>query len=185
MVPHVSSPSQLAVDSDSGSLKNQTESPFYSFKVANSAGKLIDIANYKGKVVLVVNVASLCGFTPQYKDLETLYQKYKDRGFEILAFPCNQFGSQEPEDEDKIVVYCQRNFGVTFPIMQKLDVNGYFEAPIYTWLKNEKRGVVGFKGLRWNFEKFLVDRSGNVVLRYLSTVPPLEFEDAIVKLLKA
>ncbi|EAZ63794.2 Hydroperoxide resistance conferring protein [Scheffersomyces stipitis CBS 6054] len=185
MVPHVSSPSQLAVDSDSGSSKNQTESPFYSFKVANSAGKLIDIANYKGKVVLVVNVASLCGFTPQYKDLETLYQKYKDRGFEILAFPCNQFGSQEPEDEDKIVVYCQRNFGVTFPIMQKLDVNGYFEAPIYTWLKNEKRGVVGFKGLRWNFEKFLVDRSGNVVSRYLSTVPPLEFEDAIVKLLKA
>ncbi|KAK6457630.1 thioredoxin-like protein [Scheffersomyces xylosifermentans] len=166
-----------------GEIQNE-ESHFYSYRLLTSSNEPVDFSKFKGKVVIVVNVASLCGFTPQYKDFEYLFQKYKDQGLEIIGFPCNQFGHQEPSEDAEIALYCQRNYGVTFPIMKKVIVNGDDEAPIYTWLKNQKRGAVGFKGLRWNFEKFIIDKKGNVVARFLSTATPLDFENYLVKLLK-
>ncbi len=131
---------------------------FFDFAVKDLYGKSFDLSSLKGKTILVVNVASKCGFTVQYKGLEELYQKYKDSGFTIIGFPCNQFGGQEPGGPEEITA-CQRNFGVSFPIMEKVDVNGPNAHPIYEFLKSSKPGILGVQMIKWNFEKFL----GNVI----------------------
>ncbi len=140
------------------------------------------LVDYKGKVILVVNTASQCGFTPQYKGLEDLYRTYVDRGLVVLGFPCDQFGHQEPGDEEEIATFCERNFGVTFPLFAKIDVNGRDAHPLYQWLRSEKSGMVGNK-IRWNFTKFLIDPEGNVVNRYGSTTTPEQIADDIEALL--
>ena len=121
---------------------------------------------YEGKALLIVNTASKCGFTPQYDGLEELHRRYGERGFEVLGFPCNQFGGQEPGDADEIAQFCKVNFGVSFPLMAKVDVNGPGASPLFDWLKGEARGVLGSKAIKWNFTKFLIDRDGTVVKRY-------------------
>lgn len=139
--------------------------------------------NLKGKVVLIVNVASKCGFTPQYEGLQELYKKYREQGLVVLAFPCNQFGAQEPGTDDQISDFCKINFGVTFPVLQKIDVNGSDASPVYEFLKSRKPGLLGFKGVKWNFEKFLVDRNGKVVSRFTCFTVPSMIEPAILELL--
>lgn len=142
------------------------------FTVTTNQGEALDLSDKRGNVLLVVNTASKCGFTPQYDGLEKLYQTYKDRGFEVLGFPCNQFGGQEPGDADEIAQFCKVNFGVTFPLMAKVDVNGANASPLYDWLKSSARGLMGSTSIKWNFTKFLIDRTGNVVKRYGSTDAP-------------
>jgi len=146
-------------------------------------GEAVDLADKKGKVLLIVNTASKCGFTPQYKGLEALWRKYGDRAFEVIAFPCNQFGGQEPGTADEISSFCEVNFGVSFPLMAKVDVNGASADPLYQWLKAEAPGLLGSKRIKWNFTKFLIDREGNVVRRYAPTVKPEKLEADIEKLL--
>jgi glutathione peroxidase len=155
----------------------------YDFKVKNIKGQEVSLSEYKGKVLLIVNVASKCGFTPQYKGLEELYQKYKPKNFVILGFPCNQFGEQEPGDEAEIQNFCQLNFGVTFPLFQKIDVNGDNADPLYKYLTNEKRGVLMSKAVKWNFTKFLIDSQGKPVERYAPTTKPEDLGSDIEKLL--
>ncbi|SKB56388.1 glutathione peroxidase [Sphingopyxis flava] len=140
------------------------------------------MADYRGKVLLIVNTASKCGFTPQYAELEALYRDYKDRGFEVLAFPCNQFGAQEPGDADEIANFCSLTYDVTFPVMAKIDVNGSNADPIFKHLKREKTGLIG-SGIKWNFTKFLVDRSGKVVSRHAPTTKPEQLRAEIEALL--
>ncbi|UNK77965.1 glutathione peroxidase [Sphingopyxis granuli] len=140
------------------------------------------MADYRGKVLLIVNTASKCGFTPQYKELEALYRDYKDRGFEVLAFPCNQFGAQEPGDADEIANFCSLTYDVSFPVMAKIDVNGSGADPIFKHLKDEKTGLLG-SGIKWNFTKFLVDREGNVVSRHAPTTNPEQLRKEIEELL--
>ena len=135
-------------------------------------GSQADLSAHKGKVLLVVNVASKCGFTPQYEGLEELQRKYADRGFTVLGFPCNQFGAQEPGDAEEIASFCKLTYDVSFPLMGKIDVNGPNAAPIYKHLKSEAPGVLGSEGIKWNFTKFLVDRSGKVVKRYAPQTKP-------------
>ncbi len=146
-------------------------------------GESVSLADKLGKVLLVVNTASKCGFTPQYDGLEALWQKYKDRGFEVVAFPCNQFGGQEPGSAEEIESFCKLNFGVSFPLMAKIDVNGDAEDPLYTWLKSEAPGLLGTKKVKWNFTKFLIGRDGKVVRRYAPTDKPAAMEPAIEALL--
>ncbi len=155
----------------------------HDFTVAAPGGKQIDLSDKKGKVLLVVNTASQCGLTPQYKGLEALYQKYKDHGFEVLAFPCNQFGGQEPGSEDEISSFCEINFGLSFPLMAKVDVNGPEADPLWDWLKSQQSGLLGSKGIKWNFTKFLVNRDGKVVSRFGSMIKPQQLEKDIEKLL--
>ncbi|WP_226016820.1 glutathione peroxidase [Novosphingobium sp. FKTRR1] len=142
------------------------------FTAKKPNGEEISLADKLGKVLLVVNTASKCGFTPQYDGLEALWKEYGDKGFEVLAFPCNQFGGQEPGNADEIESFCKVNFGVSFPLMAKIEVNGAGADPLYTWLKSEAPGVLGSKGIKWNFTKFLIDRSGKVVRRYAPTDKP-------------
>ena len=144
----------------------------YDFSVKDIHGKEQKLDRYKDKVVLVVNTASKCGFTPQYKGLESVYKKMHDRGLEVLGFPCNQFGAQEPGDEAQIESFCEINYGVTFPMFAKIDVNGDAAAPLYKYLKKEKPGLLGSEAIKWNFTKFLVDRKGKVVERYAPNVEP-------------
>ena len=158
-------------------------SEFYNYKVKTIKGEEIELSQYKGKVVLVVNTASECGFTPQYTGLEELYEKHKDNDFVVLGFPCNQFGGQEPGDEASIEQTCLLNFGVTFPMFSKIDVNGDNEAPLYRYLKSQKGSLLG-KSIKWNFTKFLIDKNGKVVERYLPTTKPEAIEKDILKLLK-
>ncbi|KAI0925817.1 Glutathione peroxidase 2 [Taiwanofungus camphoratus] len=158
-------------------------SSFYGLKAELPGGKTYDFEELKGKVVLIVNVASKCGFTPQYKGLQALYEKYKDKGFVILGFPCNQFGGQEPGDDAAIGEFCQRNHGVTFPLMKKSDVNGDNTNEVYKYLKNEKAGLLGLTRIKWNFEKFLVDKDGKVVHRWASTTSPDAIDVEVAKLL--
>ncbi|KAI0707349.1 glutathione peroxidase-like protein [Earliella scabrosa] len=158
-------------------------STFYSLKATLPGNKTYDFEQLKGKVVLIVNTASKCGFTPQYKGLEELYQKYKDQGFVILGFPCNQFAGQEPENDEKIAEFCQLNHGVTFPLMAKSDVNGDNTNEVYKWLKSQKAGILGLTRIKWNFEKFLIDKEGNVVHRWASTTTPQAIDAEIAKLL--
>ena len=153
------------------------------FTVTTNRGEELDLAAKQGNVLLVVNTASKCGFTPQYDGLEALYQKYKDRGFEVLGFPCNQFGHQEPGNADEIQEFCKLNFGVTFPLMQKVDVNGPDASPLFDWMKSEKRGVLGTTAIKWNFTKFLIGRDGKVVRRYAPTDKPERLESDIEALL--
>ncbi len=155
---------------------------FYDYKAVKMNGTEISMSEYEGKVVVVVNTASKCGFTPQFDGLEELYKKYKDKGLVILGFPCNQFASQDPGDNGEIQEFCRLNYGVTFPMFQKIDVNGENEHPLYTFLKSEKKGTISSK-IKWNFTKFLIDREGNVVDRYAPTVTPEKMEQDIVALL--
>ena len=153
------------------------------FTATRPGGKEENLADKLGKVVLVVNTASKCGFTPQYDGLEALYQKYKDQGFEVMAFPCNQFGGQEPGSADEIAEFCKVNFGLSFPLMAKVEVNGTGEAPLYSWLKSGAPGLMGTKSIKWNFTKFLIGRDGKVVRRYAPTDKPESLEKDIEKLL--
>ncbi|WFL77214.1 glutathione peroxidase [Altererythrobacter arenosus] len=153
------------------------------FTVTTNRGEQLDLAEKKGNVLLVVNTASKCGFTPQYDGLEALYQKYKDQGFEVLGFPCNQFGAQEPGNADEIQEFCKVNFGVTFPLMEKVDVNGPDASPLFDWMKSEQKGFMGTSAIKWNFTKFLIDRDGNVVKRYGSTDAPASIAKDIEKVL--
>lgn len=141
------------------------------------AGKL-------GKVLLVVNTASKCGFTPQYEGLEALWRKYRDHGFEVIAFPCNQFGNQEPGGAEEIASFCEVNYGVSFPLMAKVDVNGTGAEPLFEWLKSEAPGIFGSKRIKWNFTKFLIGRDGKVVRRYAPTEKPAALERDIEALLQ-
>lgn len=154
----------------------------YDFKVIDNKGKEVSLSEYKGKVLLIVNTATGCGFTPQYKGLEDLYKKFKDQGFEILDFPCNQFGHQAPGSDQEIDSFCTLKYDTTFPRFRKIDVNGNDAAPLYKWLKQEKGGLFG-SAIKWNFTKFLVDREGKVVERYSPTTPPAKIEGKIEELL--
>ena len=138
---------------------------------------------HKGKVLLVVNVASKCGFTPQYKGLEALHRKYKDKGFSVLGFPCDQFGHQEPGDENEIKNFCSLTYDVSFPLYAKIDVNGANAHPLYQHLKSEAPGILGSEGIKWNFTKFLIDRSGKVVDRFAPTTTPASIEKKVEALL--
>lgn len=153
------------------------------FAVTTNKGDELALSEKLGKVLLVANTASKCGFTPQYDGLEELYQDYRDRGFEVLAFPCNQFGGQEPGDAGEIAEFCKVNFGLTFPLMAKVDVNGDNASPLFDWMKREKPGVMGSKAIKWNFTKFLIDRSGQVAKRYGPTDAPKTIAKDIEKLL--
>lgn len=154
----------------------------YDFHVKDNKGNDVSLKDYEGKVLLIVNTATGCGFTPQYEGLENLYQKYKDQGFEILDFPCNQFGNQAPGNDEEIHEFCTLRYHTTFPRMKKIDVNGENEDPLYTWLKKQKGGLLGSK-IKWNFTKFLVDRSGNVVERFAPTDKPESIDAKVAALL--
>ncbi len=157
----------------------------YDFQVKAISGETQSLDAYRGQVLLVVNVASQCGFTPQYTGLETLYREFKDRGFAVLGFPCNQFGGQEPGDEAEIKQFCSLKYDVTFPLFAKVDVNGPSTAPLYQYLKSERAGLLGTEAIKWNFTKFLVDRAGNVVKRYAPTTAPESIAKDIEPLLDA
>ncbi|WP_183101451.1 glutathione peroxidase [Nocardioides pelophilus] len=144
---------------------------FHDFKATSIDGSEVDLASYAGSVVLVVNTASKCGFTPQYAGLQRLHDSYADQGFAVLGFPCDQFGHQEPGDEAEIQEFCEQNYGVTFPMFSKIDVNGPDAHPLFDWLKSERSGKLG-GAIKWNFTKFLVGRDGSVVSRYGSTTKP-------------
>ena len=156
----------------------------YDFSVKDIHGKDVALDRYRGKLLLIVNTASKCGFTPQYKGLEALYQKYKGKGLEILGFPCNKFGAQEPGTAEEIESFCEINFGVTFPLFAKVDVNGKNAAPLYQHLKAAKPGLLGSEAIKWNFTKFLVDAEGKVVERYAPNTEPASIAPDIAKLLK-
>lgn len=144
----------------------------YDFDAHLLNGQPIRLDQYRDKALLVVNTASKCGFTPQYAGLEHLYERYRDRGLVVLGFPCNQFGEQEPGSAEEIGAFCQKNYGVSFPVFEKIDVNGDNAHPLYRWLKEAAPGVLGSKSIKWNFTKFLVDRSGHVKARYAPTTRP-------------
>ena len=146
-------------------------------------GSTTDLSSHNGEVMLIVNVASKCGFTPQYEGLEAFQRKYRDKGFTVLGFPCNQFGAQEPGDAEEIANFCRLSYDVSFPLMGKIDVNGDDTAPIYQYLKDEAPGLLGSKAIKWNFTKFLVDRSGKVVKRYAPQTKPEELAGDIEALL--
>ena len=155
----------------------------YDFSATTITGKEVAIADYKDKVLLVVNTASKCGLTPQFKDLEALYEKYKDQGLIILGFPCNQFLSQDPASNEEISEFCQLNYGVSFPMFAKIDVNGDDAHPLFKHLKEAAPGLLGMNAVKWNFTKFLVDKKGNVIERYAPTTEPLAIAKDIEKLL--
>ncbi len=174
--------SAIAIFSGTAQEKKPT-AHFYNFEANSLKGKAVSMKTYEGKVVLIVNVASKCGFTPQYKGLEELYKKYESKGLVILGFPCNQFGSQEPGSAEEISSFCSLNYGVTFPMFAKIDVNGDNTHPLYAYLKEALPGTLG-NGIKWNFTKFLLDKKGNPVKRYGSVTKPEEIADDIEKLLK-
>jgi len=166
----------------------ETTETIYEFSAETLDGGTASLAEFKGKVLLIVNTASQCGFTPQYAGLETLYRTYKERELAVLGFPCNQFGGQEPGTAAEIGVFCERNYGVSFPMFAKIDVNGDKAHPLYRFLKKQKPGLLGPLGggaIRWNFTKFLVDRDGRVVARYASTTKPESLAKDIEKLLES
>jgi len=160
----------------------QATSEFYSFTAKDIDGKATPLNKYQGKVVLVVNLASACGFTPQYTELQGVYNKYNKQGLVVLGFPCNQFGAQEPGSNSDIKSFAKKNYGVTFPLMSKVDVNGQGAEPVFKWLKEQKGGFLN-SDIKWNFSKFLVDREGNVVGRYGSSTTPAQMEADISKYL--
>jgi glutathione peroxidase len=156
----------------------------YDFEAKNINGETVSLADYKGKTLLIVNTASACGFTPQYEGLQKIYEQNKDKGFEILAFPCNQFGHQEKGDEAQIAEFCNLRFNVTFPLFSKIDVNGDDAHPLYKYLKNEAPGLLGSKAIKWNFTKFVVDKEGNPVKRYAPQDKPEKIIEDIQDMLK-
>ena len=149
------------------------------FRATAIDGREVDLSTYAGKVLLVVNVASRCGFTPQYAGLQQLWQDYRERGLVVLGFPCDQFGHQEPGDEAQIHAFCTLDYGVDFPMFAKVEVNGANAHPLWAWLKREKRGLLGIGAIKWNFTKFLVDREGNVIARFEPTVDMDEVKAAV------
>ncbi len=158
-------------------------SSIYDFTAETLDGQPVALADWKDKVILVVNTASKCGFTPQYEGLEALHRKYADRGLLVVGFPCNQFGAQEPGDAAEIANFCSLTYDVSFPMMGKIDVNGPKAHPLYVWLKGQKKGFLGSQGIKWNFTKFLVDRKGRVAGRFAPTDTPQSLEGAIEALL--
>jgi len=157
----------------------------YGIPVRTIEGRETSLGEYRGKVLLIVNVASRCGFTPQYRGLEELYKTYGERGLVVLGFPSNQFGGQEPGSEGEIAQFCSTNYGVTFPMFSKIEVNGEGAHPLYRYLKSERGGLLGSEAIKWNFTKFLVDRDGKVVDRFAPSTKPGELTRAIEKLLNA
>jgi glutathione peroxidase len=157
----------------------------YAFDATSLEGKPVRLDMFRGKVALVVNTASKCGFTPQYEGLQELHKAFHARGLEVLAFPCNQFGKQEPGSPEDIASFCQRHYGVSFQVFEKIDVNGAAAHPLYKWLTAEKRGILGTRAIKWNFTKFLVDRKGQVIRRYGSWTKPENIASDIEKLLAA
>ena len=155
----------------------------YDFAAKTIDGAEGSLAEYRGKPLLIVNVASKCGFTPQYAGLQALYARFHAQGLEVLGFPCDQFGHQEPGDESEIKTFCSTQYDVTFPMFAKIDVNGANAHPLYQWLKSEKAGILGTEAIKWNFTKFLVDRSGRVVRRYAPTDTPAKIEGDIAAVL--
>ena len=158
-------------------------SALYEIEVRTIDHQTQSLAAYRDQVLLIVNVASRCGFTPQYAGLDALYQRYKDRGFCVLGFPCNQFGHQEPGDEVEIRQFCSAKYHVTFPMFAKIDVNGPEAHPLFQYLKGEKKGLLGTEAIKWNFTKFLIDRQGKVAKRYAPTTAPDKIKDDIDALL--
>ncbi|MCU0536989.1 MAG: glutathione peroxidase [Hydrococcus sp. Prado102] len=161
----------------------QTDAALYDVSATTIDGTSVSLNAYKDKVLLIVNTASQCGFTPQYQGLQALYDKYTERGLVILGFPCNQFGQQEPGNSNEIQSFCQTRFGVSFPLFQKIEVNGSSTHPLYQYLKKAAPGIFGTEAIKWNFTKFLVDRNGKVVKRYPPTTKPEELEKDIESLL--
>jgi len=155
----------------------------FDFSARDILGREVPLADYRGKVLLIVNTASKCGFTPQYEGLEKLHAELSGRGLAVLGFPCNQFGAQEPGSEAEIGEFCRLNYGVAFPVFAKIEVNGPGAHPLYVWLKSQAKGFFGTSSIKWNFTKFLVDRQGKVVRRYGSTTKPAAIRGAIEKLL--
>ncbi|WP_301101137.1 glutathione peroxidase [Propionivibrio sp.] len=160
---------------------NGSNADLYKFTAERLQGNTQSIADYAGKVLLIVNTASNCGFTPQYEGLESLYQHFQERGLVILGFPCNQFGAQEPGSATEIASFCQKNYGVSFPMFAKIEVNGADTHPLYRYLKKSAPGLLGSKGIKWNFTKFLINREGDVVKRYAPALAP----EAIAKDIEA
>jgi glutathione peroxidase len=152
----------------------------YDFTVKLTNGNQKELSDYEGKPLIIVNTASKCGFTPQFKGLQELYDKYQDRGLEILGFPCDQFNNQEFDNIEETTEFCQINYGVKFPIFAKIDVNGENADPLFTFLKDQKKGILS-KNIKWNFTKFLVDSRGNVVERYAPTTDPIKIEEDLIK----
>jgi len=144
----------------------------YDFQATNLQGQSVDLKDFRGQVTLIVNVASHCGFTPQYAGLQALHDQFHTRGFSVLAFPCNQFGAQEPGNSEEIAQFCERQYGVTFPVFEKIDVNGAKAHPLYQFLVRQKRGLLGTEAIKWNFTKFLIDGRGQVLKRYAPTTKP-------------
>jgi glutathione peroxidase len=155
----------------------------HDFAVRDPSGAEVSLAAHRGKVLLIVNTASKCGFTPQYEGLEALYRELGDRGLVVLGFPCNQFGQQEPGDAAEIASFCKLSYDVSFPLMDKVEVNGPGASPLFQWLKGEAPGILGTRGIKWNFTKFLVDRSGKVVGRFAPRTKPQDLRAAITALL--
>lgn len=166
-------------------MSDTATSPWFSFSAKQSDGSALALESLRGRVVLVVNVASRCGFTPQYKQLQELHDRYSDEGLTILAFPCNQFGGQEPGTDSEIQQFCSTNYGVTFPVMSKIQVNGSQADPIFEYLKKQSPGLLGLESIKWNFTKFLVDQNGNVMTRYAPTTSPSDIAKDIERLLSS
>lgn len=166
-------------------MSDTTTSPWFSLSAKQSDGSALPLESLRGRVVLVVNVASRCGFTPQYKQLQELHDRYSEKGLTILAFPCNQFGGQEPGTDSEIQQFCSTNYGVTFPVMSKTQVNGSRADPIFEYLKKQSPGLLGLESIKWNFTKFLVDQNGNVMTRYAPTTSPSDIAKDIERLLSS
>ena len=164
-------------------MKTDNKYDFYDFEVVDISGNSVSLSQYKDKVVLIVNTASKCGFTPQFDELERLYEKYQDDGLVILGFPSNQFLNQEPLSNDEISEFCRTTFSIKFPMFSKVDVNGKDTIALYKYLKDEASGSLGSKSIKWNFTKFLVDRDGKVITRYAPTTEPKDIEEDIKRLL--
>lgn len=155
----------------------------YDYSAKTLDGQDTSLADYRGQVLLIVNTASKCGFTPQYEGLEALYRDYKDKGFTVLAFPCNQFGAQEPGNAEEIASFCSLTYDVTFPVLATIDVNGPSAHPLYAYLKHEQKGLLGTEAIKWNFTKFLIGRDGEVVERFAPTTKPEDLKQAVEALL--
>lgn len=174
----------IPLSTQAGETMSQKTETFYDFNATTIVGENISMSEYQGKVVLVVNVASKCGFTPQYEGLQKLYEAHEKNGLVILGFPCNQFSNQEPGSHKEIQNFCNVNYNITFPLFEKIDVNGENTHPLYKFLKSKATGILGTESIKWNFTKFLVDQKGKVITRYGSSTKPKEIEADILKLLK-
>jgi len=173
----------IPLSTQAGETMSDKNNTFYDFNATSIIGENISMSKYKGKVILVVNTASKCGFTPQYKGLQELYENHKANNFTILGFPSNQFGKQEPGSHAEIQKFCNLNYDITFPLFEKIEVNGDNTHPLYKFLKSEATGFMWTKSIKWNFTKFLIDKKGKVITRYGSSTTPKEIEKDILKLL--